>query len=259
LPDFLPSFYLDKKMHEKKRVWDFYNKFGAYPALFNEEVDDDDRYRWLRDYVKTYLERDIRDLANFRELEPFIKIQQYLALQTAQTINASAIAQALGISVKTVQRYIRYFELSYQAITLPAWSRNQNKRLVKAPKLHYLDNGVLQAVLKKRGGITGAEFESLVIAEMYKQVKNSRFDAAFYHLRCASGPEIDALIELQEGYLAFEIKMTESVNPYDARHLQRLAPLLDKPLLHGFLLTNAAETVSIAPNVTAINAAYFLS
>jgi predicted AAA+ superfamily ATPase len=78
-----------------------------------------------------------------------IKLQEYLANMTARILNVSAAAAELGLSVKTVQRYIRYFELSYQAISLPAWSRNTHKRLVRAPKIHYLDNGVLPGVLRK--------------------------------------------------------------------------------------------------------------
>jgi predicted AAA+ superfamily ATPase len=259
LPDFLPSFLLDKRMPEKKAAWDYYVRFGGYPALTHEDLSDKERYLWLQDYVKTYLERDIRDLTAFRDLEPFVKLQRYLAFQTAQTVNVSAIAAQLGVTAKTVQRYIRYFELSYQAITLPAWGRNERKRLVKAPKLHYLDNGVLQAVLQKHGGITGAEFESLVIAEMFKQMHCIPQIASYYHLRTQDGFEVDFLIELENGYLAFEIKLAEKAQSGDARHLRKLGEILDKPLLHGFVLSNDYETHKIAPNITAVNAAYFLS
>jgi predicted AAA+ superfamily ATPase len=258
IPNFLPSFLLDKRMAQKKAAYDFYLRFGGYPALVGSEMTDDGRYRWLGDYVRTYLERDIRDLASFRDLEPFVKLQKYLALRTAQTVNATAIAGQLGVSVKTVQRYIRYFELSYQAISLPAWSRNGGKRLVKSPKLHYLDNGVLQAVLQKQGGITGAEFESLVVAEIYKQMRSVMLDRPIYHLRTQDGAEIDLLIELQEGYLAFEIKMADKTRPSDARHLKNLSLMLDKPLLHGFVLSNDNETQPFAPGITALHAAYFL-
>jgi predicted AAA+ superfamily ATPase len=257
-PDFLPSFLFDKQAAEKKAVWDYYVQFGAYPALTNKDLSDEERYRWLRDYVRTYLERDIRDLTSFRDLEPFVKLQRYLAAQTAQIINASAVAVQLGVSVKTVQRYIRYFELSYQAIMLPAWSRNNNKRLTKAPKLHYLDHGVLQAVLQKRGGLTGAEFESLVISELYKQVRNLHIDANFYHLRTQDGAEVDLLLELESGYIAFEIKMAEKTRSADARHIRNVASILDKPLLHGFIISNDPETFTPASQITAVNAAYFL-
>jgi uncharacterized protein len=102
---------------------------------------------------------------------------------------------------------------------LSAWSRNKSKRLVKASKIHYLDNGIIQAVLQKRGGITGNEFESLVIAEIYKQARIIQKPVTFFHLRTHDGREVDLLLELPEGYLAFEIKMADSVRENDARHL----------------------------------------
>jgi predicted AAA+ superfamily ATPase len=256
--ELFPSFLLDKKLVAKKAAWEHYVKFGGYPALTKKEMDDDERYRWLSGYVKTYLERDIRDLASFRDLEPFIKLQRYLALQTGQLINASSIAVQLGISVKTVQRYIRYFELSYQAIIVPAWSANLNKRLAKSPKLHYMDNGVLQAVLQKNGGLTGAEFESLVVAEIYKQLRCIGAQVNMYHFRTHDGFEVDLLLETQDGYFAFEIKMNDKIRREDASRLKKLPALLDKPVLGSFIISNDTDTKELAPGIKAVNAAYFL-
>lgn len=249
LSEILPSFLLDANYTSKSAAWDFYKKFGAYPALIDEKLTDEERYLWLKNYVSTYLERDI---------EPFVRLQQYLALQTGQTVNTSSIARQIGVSPKTVQRYITYFQISYQVITLQSWTKNENKRLVKSPKIHYLDNGILQTVLLKRGGITGAEFESLVIAEIYKQAKALNSDVRFYYLRTLDGFEVDLLIETQEGYFAFEIKMAEHVSKTDAGNLLKVENFLDKPLLHSFLVSNDANTQSFGENCTAINAAYLL-
>jgi len=133
----------------------------------NPELDDEDRSLWLSQYVRTYLERDVRDLAALRDLEPFVRLQRYVAFQTGAILNYSGLAQQIGISTKTVQRYIRYLEMSYQTLILPAWERNKSKQLVKAPKLHFLDYGVLQAITQRRGAPNGQEFESLVIAELF--------------------------------------------------------------------------------------------
>ncbi|MFO7971409.1 MAG: AAA family ATPase, partial [Desulfobacterales bacterium] len=128
--DFLPSFLLDRKMAEKQKAWDHYLAFGGYPAISDEALNAEERYVWLQNYVRTYLERDIRDLASFRDLEPFVKLQRYLAENTATLVNATAIANHLGLTSKTIQRYIRYFELSYQSVVLPAWAKNPNKRIM---------------------------------------------------------------------------------------------------------------------------------
>ncbi len=252
------SFMLDNQFALKNQSWNHYLKFGGYPAIIDRRLTDDERYDWLKDYVRTYLERDIRDLASFRELGPFIKLQRYLALNTANLINLSSIANQTGVTAGTVQRYINYFELSYQAITLPAWSRNKSKRLVKASKIHYLDNGIIQAVLQKRGGITGNEFESLVVAEIYKQARIIQKPVTFFHLRTHDGRETDLLLELPEGYLAFEVKMTESVRENDARHLFDVEEILDKPLLHSFLISQDNQVKQFRNNVTALHAAHFL-
>lgn len=257
-PNYLPSFLLDKEMAVKQYLFDYYLQFGGYPALIDNTLTENDRYDWLQNYVRTYLERDIRDLASFRDLEPFVILQKYLAQNTAQLINASAIAKQLGVTVKTVQRYIKYTEMSYQTLTLQPWTKNTNKRLVKTPKIHFLDNGVLQAVLKKRGGVTGFEFESAIVSEIYKQIKNSQIEANFFFLRTHDQKEVDLLIELGDGYYAFEIKMAEKVSATDARHLKDLGDILDKPLKKSFLLSNDKETKQFADNILAVNVAMFL-
>lgn len=254
----LPSFLMDKRQSVKTASWQHYLKYGAYPALVDDEMDDEGKYIWLKNYVNTYLERDIRDLASFRDLDPFIKLQRAVAIYTGGVFNASNFARDLGVNSKTVQRYLEYLRLSYQVIILPAWERNASKRLIKAPKIHFMDNGVLQAVLQKRGGINGNEFESLVISEIYKQAKNVFADVSFHHLRTQDGREIDLLVETQNGYYAFEIKMADRVSTIDARHLLNIETILDKPLLHGFVLSNDTETHHFTDKITAVNVAMFL-
>ena len=256
--DFLPSFVFHPQMAQIHKWWSYYLQYGGFPALVDDSLTDEQRYLWLQNYVRTYLERDIQDLAMLRDLEPFAKLQKALAAQTAQIMNYASVATSIGVSANTVQRYIEYLNVSYQTITLPAWSRNTGKRLVKSPKIHYLDYGVVQAVLGKRGGMTGNEFESFVVSEIYKQTKNLLKQASFYHLRTHDGKEVDLLVELPEGYFAFEIKMAEHVSATDARHLRNLQEFLDKPLLHSFLLSNDNQTHQFSDSITAVSAAYFL-
>ena len=256
--DFLPSFLLDKKMAAKQKAWDHYLAFGAYPAVSDEGLNAEERHVWLQNYVRTYLERDIRDLASFRDLEPFVKLQRYLAENTATLVNATAIANHLGLTSKTIQRYIRYFELSYQSVVLPAWSKNPNKRLMKMPKIHYMDNGVIQAVLQKRGGITGNEFESMVVAEIYKQIKTINASVQLFHLRTHDGKEVDLILEMPGYYLAFEIKMTERVTKSSAKNFRGLEDILNKPLKRSYVLSNDRETKYFDEQTVALNAAMFL-
>lgn len=256
--DYLPSFLMDKKMTEKQKAWEFNTNFGSYPAVTDDELDKEEKYNWLHNFVRTYLERDIRDLASFRDLDAFVNLQRYLAINTASLVNATDIANRLGLTAKTVKRYIHYFEISYQALLLPAWTRNPNKRLSKMPKIHYLDNGIVQAVLQKRGGLTGNEYESMIVSEIFKQIQTSNLQARLFHLRTHDGREVDLLIELPDYYYAVEIKMTAKVNKTDIKHLKGLATILDKPLKKAFLLSNDTETKHFDDNIVAINAAMFL-
>jgi len=253
-----PSFQLQKEYSSKMIAYEHYLRYGGYPSVSDTELSEEEVFDWLNGYVQTYLERDIRDLSNFRDLDPFIKLQRYIAQNTGETINASSIAKQFGISVKTVFRYLRYLDISYQTLTLSSWTNNLNKRLVKNSKIHFLDHGILQAVLKRRGGLNGHEFESAIISEMYKQTKNNQLQCSFYFLKTHDGREVDLLLEFPDYYYAFEIKLADKVTRTDARHLFGLEALLDKPVKKSFILSNDPSTKQFEENITAIHAAMFL-
>ncbi len=247
-----PAFVRAEKIFRK------YLKFGGMPAISDSDIEDRDKTDWLYDYNRTYLQRDLRDLANLRDLEPFITAQKSLSGLTAQTLNFSNLARLCGITAKTARRFISYLELSYQVILLQPWFRNLNKRLVKSPKLHFLDPGVQRALLLRKGDIAGNEFESAVAAEIYKQIKSYRLNIALYYLRTVDGKEVDLLLEMESGYIPIEIKMTKRVSAFDARHLA-LSEILDKPIIHSFVLSNDTRVKSISDKITALPAVWFLS
>jgi len=254
-----PSFTLDPEYARRQQAFDHYLRFGGYPALTDNLLTDVEREEWLISYVRTFLERDIRDLASFRDLEPFAKLQRYLANTTGALANYSSIAKETGVSVPTVQRYIRYMDISYQSVILPAWFANPLKKLVRAPKIHFLDGGVLRAVLRKQSGMTGGEFESAVVAEIFKQIKAFRLPLSCDHFRTADGREVDLLLEAEDYFLAVEVKQSERVSRADARHLFNLQQFLGKPLKHAFVLSNDVETRSFGDGITAMHAAAFLA
>lgn len=257
--DLFPVFTLEPAYAAKKAAYDYYLRFGGYPVLTHENVTDAERYQWLENYVKTFLERDIRDLAAFRDLGPFVKLQLYLANMTGNLLNYSSIAKETGVTVPTVQRYLQYMNISYQTVSLPAWHANPIKRLVKAPKIHFLDSGVLRAVLQKRGVMTASEFESAVIAEIYKQIKTYQLPLRCYHLRTQDGREIDLLLESEDCFIAIEVKMTENVTKIDGKNFHNLQDFLNKPLKQCFILSNDNEIKHFSGNITAIHAAAFLT
>jgi len=252
-------FLLDKNHAEKLMVFNSYLQFGGYPAISGNNIPETEKYDWLGNYVKTYLERDIRDLAELRNLEPFAKTQKILAINTAQLTNNSQIATEAGVTSKTVQRFIEYMSISYQTLVLQPWSRNRKKRLVKSPKVHFLDVGVMRAILQKQGELSGHEFESAIVAEIYKQIKAIFANVQFYHLRTSDGREIDLLIETEAGYISIEIKSSKTVRKVDAKHLKNLDDILDKPVLHKFVVSNDLNIKDLGDGILAIPAVKFLT
>jgi predicted AAA+ superfamily ATPase len=126
-------------------------------------------------------------------------------------------------------------------------------------KVHFIDPGVLRSILNRTGELTGEEFESAVVAEIFKQVRNSGLRAEFYQLRTYDRREVDLLIEFESGFVAFEIKHSTRVSSADTRTLRDLGSLLDKPLLRGVVLSQDREIRTLAPNVLALPVAWFLS
>lgn len=207
------------------------------PAITDSTLPDEERYEWLHDYQRTYLERDVADLAALRDLEPLVLAQRWIATRSGRAINWSDLARSAGIAPGTARRFLRYLELSYQVITLQPYFRNPEKRLAKMPKIHFVDPGILRTKLGRRGEPSGEEFESAVVTEIYKQVRNAAFRAGFYWLRTHDGREIDLLIETEAGFFAFEIKQASRIASAAARHLRGIGEFLDRSLLGKMLLS----------------------
>jgi predicted AAA+ superfamily ATPase len=254
-----PSILLYGNHPSRIKEFNYYLQFGGLPALYNNSLNNKEKQDWLKNYVKTYLERDVRDIADIRDLEPFSKLLRLLAINTGQLANYSRLAAEAGVSPKTAQRFIEYMNISYQIVSLQSWSRNYKKRLVKSPKIHFLDPGVMRAISQKKDPLNGSEFESAIISEIYKQAKMVNADLNFYHLRTSDGREVDLLIESEKGYIAIEIKQTKHVRSVDGRHLRDIDAILDKPVIHKFILSNDYHVKDFNNKTTAISAVQFLT
>ncbi len=229
-----------------------YLEFGAMPAIMEPGLSDEDRYDWLDNCVRTYLQLDLRDLANLRGLMPFVRVLRAIAGRTGGLLNMNELARLAGVTARTANRFVSYLELSYQVILLKPWFRNRSKRLSRSPKIHLLDPGIQRVLLNRRGRPTGPEFVSAIVAEIHKQIRNSRLPVDCYHLRTVDGREVDLLIETERGFLPVEIKMTERVSSADARHLRRLATILDKPILGSLVLSNDPHLRDLGEDITAL-------
>lgn len=183
---------------------------GGYPRIFDRRLDP---VRWLRSYVATYIERDVRTISNVGDLTTFQRFVELCAGRTGQLLNYSALAGDCGISQPTAKAWISILETSFIAFRLPAFHANLRKRLVKMPKLYFYDTGLACWLLGIREAghlrshpLRGAMFETWVVSEISKQRANRGESRRPFFYRDRNGAEVDLVIERPSGLTLLEAK-----------------------------------------------------
>jgi len=188
---------------------------GGYPRLHDGDLDPHD---WLRNYHQTYLERDVREVTNVGDLEAFARFVRLCAGRCGQLLNLVGLANDCGISHTTAKRWLSLLEGSFVVFLLRPHFQNFSKRLVKMPKLYFIDTGLLCYLLRIRDarelrihGMRGAVFENWVIGELFKNYHNRNREPDLYFWRDSRGNEIDLVLDLGQRLLPIEIKSGETV------------------------------------------------
>lgn len=183
---------------------------GAYPRIYDQGIP---AHQWLADYTTTYIQRDVRRVINVGDLQAFSGFLKLCAGRTAQEINLSKLGSDAGVSHNTARSWLSVLETSFIIHRLPAWHTNIRKQVVKAPKLHFFDSGLVCYLLGIREPeqlplhpLRGAIFETWVVSEIYKAFVHGGLQPHLFHYREARGPEIDLLIERGQALTAIEIK-----------------------------------------------------
>ncbi|MFM8442144.1 MAG: ATP-binding protein [Methylococcus sp.] len=183
---------------------------GGCPALYDRQLGPE---HWFPNYATTYLERDVRQLLAVRDLGLFQRFIKLCAARTGQLLNLSSLASDCGIAHVTAREWLTVLEASYIVLLLPPYYRNFGKRLVKTPKLYFLDVAFAAWLLGIRDVNTlnihaqrGALFETLVVGELVKQRFNAGLPADLYFWRDNTGHEVDLLFEKDGKLQAIEIK-----------------------------------------------------
>ena len=168
---------------------------------------------WLRNYYQTYLERDVRDLVKVDDLETLRRFTALCAGRCGQLLNFSSLSADCGITHTTARRWLSVLEASFVVAILRPHFRNFRKRLVKTPKLYFLDTGLLCYLLRVRDpeelslhAARGPIFECFVVAELYKRALHAGHDPDLYFWRDSTGHEVDVLIEHGATQTPLEIK-----------------------------------------------------
>lgn len=188
---------------------------GFYPALFDRSIPPTIFYA---NYLQTYVERDVVELINVRDLRTFRNFLGLCAARVGQLLNMNALATECGISQPTAKAWLSVLESSYLVFLLPPYYRNLSKRIVKTPKLYFYDTGLLCHLLTIRDSETlllhpsrGALFENLIIAEKMKQTFHRYTHEEYYFWRDSNGHEVDLLKPTGTTFDIFEIKSTSTV------------------------------------------------
>lgn len=185
---------------------------GGYPAVWS--VDDRGRQAILSNYYTTYVERDLRQLINIKDLHSFHNFIRLCAGRIGSEFNASSLSVETGVSVPTIKSWLSILEASYIVFLLPPYYANIGKRLSKTPKLYFYDTGLASWLMGINTTeqldihpLRGALFENLVVNEAIKQKRNRGEQPQLYFYRDQRKHEVDLLIEAQDGSLsAYEIK-----------------------------------------------------
>ena len=189
---------------------------GGYPAIHDRGIP---AGRWMEDYVATFIERDVREVVNVGDLFAFQAFVRLCAGRTGQLLNLSSIAADCGVSHGTARAWLSVLQATFVVMLLPPWHTNLNKRLVRAPKLHFIDSGLACHLLRVRSPedladhpARGAIFESWVVSEVMKARAHRGAAASDLHFfRDRKGLEVDLLVDLGRSLVAVETKSGRTV------------------------------------------------
>jgi hypothetical protein len=218
------------------------------------------RNDWFAAYVRAIAERDIPDIANIERPATLPRLLQLVAALNGQLINGNELGSRLGIDRKTALRYLDLIEQTFVVRTLPAWTSNAVSRLIKGPKLHFVDTGlaahlanITEQKLMSEKGPFGMLLESFVLAELDKQCRWSIGRYTFSHFRDKDGAEVDIVVEDQAGRVAgIEIKASATVGRKDFTGLARLRSAAGNRFANGVVLYDGEDSLAFGDSRRAV-------
>jgi len=231
---------------------------GGYPSVQN--VDQETRDAWLRSYLNLLLQKDIKDLAHIEKLTELPNLLKLLAARASGLLNVADLARDSKLVAKTLHRYLPLLQAIFIINTQPAWSANMSVRFVKAPKLYFIDAGLLLYLLDismeralEDSVYMGKVLENFVIGELKKQATWSTQKVNLYHFRARGGEEVDAVLENRSGAIVgIEIKASTHVGPQDFKGLSFLQEKVGKKFVRGIVLYTGAQYVPFGERLCAL-------
>lgn len=225
---------INEKIFEQPRISKLFEEIfeGSFP-VFQQRVSPD-RDIYFNSYIQTYLDRDLVDLFGINKTSEFNRFLQVCAARTGQVLNHSDLARDSGISPTTAIEWLNILEGTSQIFLLRPYYPNITKRIIKAPKLYFIDTGLASYLTKwntsenlQSGFMAGAMFETYIVGEIIKKYINRGKIPPVFYLRDKEGHEADLLIE-DDGLNLVEIKLTASVKDADMKNLDYFSSKSDK-------------------------------
>ncbi len=231
---------------------------GGYPEAVSR-VSAKRRVTWARQYTDALIQRDVRDVAGIDKLEQLPRFLQALAQTAGQMCNYSQLAGQVGLDGKTAARYAGVFETMYLLKRVDVWARNRLSRVVKTPKLQFIDAGLLAMLMnlgieevRRDRSRFGQVLETFVFGELLKHTTSADGDYQLLYYRDADKVEVDIVIENAAGQLVgVEVKASATVKASDLRGLRKLAALAGDQFKMGVLLYDGAETLPLGDGIWA--------
>lgn len=231
---------------------------GTFPVLVTDP--DMPLEPFYGSYVQTYLDRDVRDLFGVEKMSSFQTFLGLCAARTGQVLNVSDLARDAGVSVHAAKSWLSILEASGLVYFLQPFFANISKRLIKAPKMYFLDTGLAayltkwpDAVTLQHGSMAGAMFETYVVSEIVKSYLLRGLKPPLYYVRTQEGTEIDLLIQKGDTFHPLEVKMTASPHEDDARAISFMEKHMKRTFKHGAIISLTdtpfplTATVSVLP------------
>ena len=223
---------------------------GGFPTPALELKTPADRAIWFDGYVRTYLERDLQDLASISALPDFRRLMQAACLRLGQLLNQTELGRDVGLPQPTVHRWLNLLETSYLLVRLPAYAVNRTKRLVKSPRIFWGDTGA--ALHLGAATPAGAHLENLVLHDLvaWRDARVDRVELAYW--RTTIGEEVDFVIEAGGKLLPIEVKATAKPRLADCADLRTFRQEYGRKARAGLLLHTGRTVEWLTPDVLAV-------
>ena len=222
---------------------------GFYPRIYTEGLNPTKAYR---NYYETYVERDIRQILQVKDISLFQKFMRMCAGRVGQLFNANNLATEVGVSSTTIQTWLSALQATYIVFMIQPWSANLNKRLVKTPKLYFYDIGLAAYLLGietcshvSTHPLRGALFENIVTLELLKKRYNSGLDNNLYFFRDNHGNEVDILQEAGYELNLIEIKSSQTFNLNFLKGLDYFIKIAPDRVANSCLVYAGSEEMTI--------------